>query len=84
MTLVPLDKPSVESIETVLTMFSPMWDWTSKINFWPSLESISKESYILGKLLFSPEKSTSTTGPIICETIPTLMIILLKKFIIQI
>ena len=23
-TLVPLDKPSVESIETVLTMFSPM------------------------------------------------------------
>ena len=69
-TSAPLCSPSVESIEIVLTISSPTWDWTSKTRIDPSSFLISRESYILGNSMLDVSNETSTTGPIIWETLP--------------
>ena len=70
-TSAPLCNPSVESIEIVLTISSPTWDWTSRTRTDPSSFLISRESYILGNSVLDVSNETSTTGPIIWETLPT-------------
>ena len=69
-TSIPLWRPSVESIDIVLTTSSPTWDWTSNTKTEPSSLFISRESYILGSEVEDVSNVTSTTGPIIWETLP--------------
>ena len=58
----------------VLTTSSPTWDCTSSTKIEPSAFLISRESYILGSVEVDESKATSTTGPIIWETLPNMEI----------
>ena len=71
-TFIPRCKPSVLSMTTVRTVFSPMCCWTSTISFLPSCLFISNASWILGYIKSDsvPSKYTSTTGPITWEICP--------------
>ena len=71
-TSTPLLIPSVVSIAIALTVSSPMCCWHSRTNLLPLSLVISNESYMFGNSFSLLSKTTSTTGPIICETFPVL------------
>ena len=75
----PLFSPSVLSIATVRTVSSPICCCTSTTSLLPSSLITSKASWIFGNTssAFFPavSKTTSITGPIICEIRPLLFAI---------
>ena len=71
MASIPLLNPSVLSIATVRTVFSPMCCCTSTTRIFPFGRVISIASWIRGRTIVCPSclssKWISTTGPITCE-----------------
>ena len=71
-TVIPLTRPSVLSIETVRTRSSPRCCCVSRTSFVPSGLVIVNASRIDGSC--HSGKSTSTTGPMIWEILPSCIV----------
>ena len=78
-TFMPRTRPSVPSMEIVLTRSSPRCCWVSRTTFVPSPFITTNESRILGNFDPSPSKATSTTGPITWVIFP---IFAIAKFLL--